>query len=147
MSCRFLLSEIQALLEEAQKKGERDTEGYRHFANDIRQHRKSADAASAKPKGKAKSKAAPAPKTKLPLDLSNIEQRVAKVWLPPDAALWKSRADGQWNSRYLDFPQCSRTWARYGEGESLRLVLKDAWERYLAFNGFERDRCSVEGIF
>ena len=39
---------------------------------------------------------------------------------------------------------CSRCWQRYGHAESLRLVVKWAWERHTAFTGTE---CNIKGIF
>lgn len=79
--------------------------------------------------------------------LSTISQATAKLCMPPGGALWKANASGSWNSKVMPFIQCSRSWKKYGEEESLRLCIKDAWTNFLLGEGLPEDQCPIGGLF
>ena len=94
-----------------------------------------------------KAKAAPK-KLKLPGCLKGFTQAQAKAYGPPGASLWLSRAGGgAWHSKMPPFTnECSRSWSKYGEEASLKLVLRFAWEKYCDINRLSYDAIGVEGL-
>ena len=45
------------------------------------------------------------------------------------------------------FKRISRSWARYGEDESLRMVLEGLWEQFCEKHGVDKKDCPMRGVF
>lgn len=54
---------------------------------------------------------------------STIDHASTKKYLPPQALIWRSNGSGTWSMKLEPFAQVSRSWAKYGEHEALRLCV------------------------
>ena len=88
---------------------------------------------SGQPTGKKQKINQPPPR--LP-HVGQIPHADAKQWAPPGFFVWRSLKVGAWNGHLEPYPRIGRSWSRYGEEESLRIVLTDLWTLH----------CEIEGI-
>lgn len=58
----------------------------------------------------------------------------------------KSLVQGAWQGHLPPYARVGRSWARYGERDSMRLVLVDLWEKHLKLRGLSRIGCPIAGL-
>ena len=136
-------------MEEVSKQQSKSVERQMQYDDFVEQYKELK--ARAAPKAKAASKGGGAGKDKvvvrkLPHDLSHISQKDAKLLMPPQSYIWKSRSDGCWHSKVPPFGEVSRSWRRYGEHQSCLLVLREAWKLHLDLNGHPYEDCLIQGL-
>lgn len=76
-----------------------------------------------------------------------IDVELARSFKPPGSSLWRCVRFGSWQGHLPPWPRLSRLWSRYGEGESLNLVLRYLWERWSESTGNDLSQCPVRGLF
>ena len=54
---------------------------------------------------------------------------------------------GAWNGHLEPYPHIGKSWSRYGEEESLRIVLTDLWTLYCEIEGIRQADCPMQGFF
>ena len=95
--------------------------------------------------------ALPEPKTVapkwLPECVIGMGQPKANTFMPPgDCFIWKSRRNNSWNTRFGDWPVCSRSVVRHGEESSLKQVISNAWKLWCLKEGVPDDECPCKGL-
>jgi hypothetical protein len=132
----------------AQKRITDDHEHHAAFASEYKEKVKASKGGDAPPKKRAKK-----PETfgytgppRLPA-ASELSQADGKKYMPPGASLWKAAGSGTWNSKLPPYSQTSRSWAKYGEAEAMRLCIVAAWENFMESRGEDTLHCPVLGIF
>lgn len=81
------------------------------------------------------------------LPRGQIPRDVAKALSPPGSYLWRARTDGRWCGRLPPYGELSRSWAKFGEQEALRLVLQQMWRLFLARTGRHESDCPIGDLF
>lgn len=76
----------------------------------------------------------------------NIDLHDARRCIPPGASLWRDVKFGSWQGHYPPYRRIGRSWRKYGEKESLRLVLEYLWEMHLLGTGQGIAACPIAGI-
>lgn len=104
---------------------------------------------SGMPKNSRKrSAAAGLPKKKLPKwPHHNISVAVAKDMRPPGSSLWCCERFGNWQGHMAPFPRVSRSWSKYGEGESLNIVLRTLWQQWCEQHAVPIAEVPIQGLF
>lgn len=111
--------------------------------------RRSASSASARRPGAASSSGQRQPKLKrqmMPKKLSEMSQSEARKLMPPTGFLSRNRTDGAWCGRVPPRTQISRSWQKYGEAESLRIVVTTCWRQWCELSGVELSACPMQGL-
>lgn len=67
--------------------------------------------------------------------------------MPPTAALWMSKAEGNWQGHYKGFPRISRSWRKHGEAGALRQTLRHLWQCHCDANGLTPEESGVTGLW
>lgn len=80
-------------------------------------------------------------------DLSTIDHKDVKRWIPPNSYALKNNTTGEWIARLKGGASVSRSWGRYGEAEALRLVLRHIWAQHCDQEGLDYGDCPVGGLF
>lgn len=75
-----------------------------------------------------------------------ITHEAAKSLRPPGSYVWRGLTDGKWCGRLPPFPEMSRSWAKYGEQQALRIVLVELWDLYLTGKGLGIEHCPIENL-
>ena len=75
-------------------------------------------------KGSQTRKKTPAKIKVPPMPAHDISLEVARSLKPPGASLWQCVQFGNWQGHVPPWPRISRAWSKYGERESLQLVLR-----------------------
>ena len=97
------------------------------------------------PPGSARAKAV-TPKW-LPECVIGMGQPKANTFMPPaDCSIWKSRRNNSWNTRFGDWPVCSRSVVRHGEESALKQVISNAWKLWCLKEGVPEDECPCKGL-
>lgn len=71
----------------------------------------------------------------------------AKALCPPTAFVWRNVKQGRWCARQPPWGEVSRSWAKWGERESLLEVLKVVWEQFLMSKALPTKECPIKGLF
>lgn len=121
-------------------------ETYEDFLSDFKEARKEHPVGGAQRKTRGKQKPTPA-LPKLPANLEMVDQKQARVWMPPGSCLWKSRSDAACHGKVPGFGKVSRSVRAYGEDLALRYVFQESWRRHLSQQGSGIDACPVLGLF
>ena len=117
------------------------------FTREYGDRRKAMAKARAKGAPRAKARAAAASATPRLPPVGQIPHHEAKRWCPEGAFVWRSLKTGGWNGHMEPFKRISRSWARYGEDESLRMVLEGLWEQCCEKHGVDKKDCPMRGVF
>jgi len=97
--------------------------------------------------GPAAKKRKPPEKIMIADNFEMAEQRVIKIFMPPQSCLWKSRGTQDWKAQVKDWPhEISRRCSKYGEDRAVRLVISEAWYQYLTLRGEDYGSAGVEGL-
>lgn len=87
----------------------------------------------------------PDPKRALP---AHIDQSQAKLYLPPEAHIWRRHSPGEWNCHLPDCRRISEAFGKHGSSElALRECLRRVWRQYLERSGLAEADCPIEGVF
>lgn len=84
--------------------------------------------------------------TTLPADLSKIKHSDIKKFVPEDGRVWKSNHSQAWIGHVPPNATVSRAWRRYGETESLRLILVAVWQQHCDLHGLSYRDCPLQGV-
>lgn len=105
-------------------------------------------AAVAKKEGKVKQPkgAKKKPPLSLPADLSSIPHSDIKQYVPHDGRVWKSTHAKGWIGHVPPNETVDRAWAKYGEIESLRLVLVAVWQQHCDKHAIAYALCPLKGV-
>ncbi|CAK0790493.1 unnamed protein product, partial [Prorocentrum cordatum] len=77
----------------------------------------------------------------------DLDQGVAKLFLPPGAFIWRSNTQGAWCTNTLG-KYNSASWGTYGSSfEAFKVALKKCWTVWLQHHALPLDHCPVEGLF
>ena len=148
-AAKTLTREDEELLVSERKMAASRLERAKTFSEEFRQRRKEAEEKiAAKDKSKAKPK--PKGKTEKPrmdlAKLTSIDQRDAKVFMPPQGYLWKNNTDSSWCARCPPFPPLQRSWRCHGQLTSLKFVISAAWWQWCRLNGVKWEDAPVVGL-
>ena len=78
----------------------------------------------------------------------HIAQKDAKLMMPPDSALWRSRTENIWNGRYKKMPIRSASDSAWGgQHGSLRQAVQWAWECFLDMNDLKKEDCPLKCLW
>ncbi|CAK0821011.1 unnamed protein product [Prorocentrum cordatum] len=118
--------------------------------------RRRAAAADAAGKGRGKGRGrgrgagrggpAPPPRSLDREALAMMEQSEAKVFMPPNSFLWKSRADATWHGRFSDFPTHNRSTSLWGE-DALWIVISLCWRDWCWSTATSMADCPMTGLW
>jgi hypothetical protein len=107
---------------------------------------KAAAAGCAGKKKKGGGKGAAAAKLKLPKH--HMEQGEAKLYLPPDCAIWKSNTRAQWCGHVQGYKRCSECFASHGDSSlALLTLLQRMWTQHLDKIGGTQADCPIIDLF
>lgn len=77
----------------------------------------------------------------------SISIDIARTVVPEGGTLWRCVRFGNWQGHFKPYPRISRSWARYGGGPALLMVLRNMWGWWLMDRGLDESACPVEGTF
>ena len=79
---------------------------------------------------------------------SHIQQKDAKVFLPPGCSIWKGHGLNLWAGHCPPYPRKSARWhLNGGEQGALLQCLRLIWTDYLEMNGMSRRQCPIAELF
>lgn len=71
----------------------------------------------------------------------------ARALKPEGASLWRDVRHANWQGHYSPYARISRSWQKYGELQSLQLVLQNLWHWWCFERGLEDEDTPIGGIF
>ena len=87
-------------------------------------------------------------KARLPVSFEQMDQKDVKVFMPPDAKVWKARRDAFWKAQVSGWPkEIARSVPKCGENEALIQVISQAWYQSSVLAATRYEDASVEGLF
>lgn len=100
-------------------------------------------------KKKQSSKRGPAPQMlRLPRwPDHNIDIEHVRTLKPLGTTIWFDRRFGSTQGHCEPFPRIGRSWNKYGAGETVNIVLRDLWTKFLMKSGKDLHECPVQGLF
>ena len=143
-------SDAQALKTE-KKQAALETEEHKEFSKEFTKAKKAAAELRSKLNSKTEQKKKSDLKkgyTSLPvLPHSEIDVIEARKMTPPRSLLGRDDKKGYWQGFYEPYPSKARAWRKWGERESLNIVLRHLWVKYLVDEGWDTNMCPIDGLF
>ena len=80
-----------------------------------------------------------------PIGTEDLQQAIAKRYLPPGTSIWQGNKVGTWNSHTTPHQRISEPWAKHGGNSRMACesVIKRAWELWLFDQGLPFDHALV----
>ena len=79
---------------------------------------------------------------------SVIPQKEARVYLPPNSAIWRDLQRGGWCAHVKPYKRISELWEKHGDDHlALVAILRRCWLQRLEYDGQPRSACPVRGLF
>ena len=78
---------------------------------------------------------------------SRVPQSQAKLYLPPNSAIWRDLKRGGWCAHVKPYKRVSELWEKHGDDhKALVAILRRCWMQRLEFDGQPRSACPIRGF-